>query len=193
MWIELRRIGYRKLEVHVETARIYWDRNIMWWNWYLMQSHVTSYYISVYVVVKLFHNPLLMWALDSRALAGTPKCLHINIHVFWETTLYQMAYRYRHFEKHILLDYKYSVIPKDGLNFVRLYFKIRTSDKYGINYIWLYSQWSWMLKRRRNARCTAVADSVLLNSRTQKKILCCIVAILLSTDAATRLCARRAL
>jgi len=51
----------------------------------------------------------------------------------------------------------------------------------------------WMLKRRRNARCTAVADSVLMNSRTQKKILCCIVAVLLSTDAAARLCARRAL
>jgi len=45
-----------------------------------------------------------------------------------------MAYRYRHFEEH-LLDYKYSVIPKDGLNFVSLYFKIRTSDKYDINYI----------------------------------------------------------
>jgi len=28
----------------------------------------------------------------------------------------------------------------------------------------------WMLKRRRNARCTAVADSVIMNSRTQ--ILC---------------------
>ena len=49
-----------------------------------------------------------------------------------------------------------------------------------------------MLKRRRNARCTAVADLVLMNSPTQK-ILCCIVAILLSTDAAARLCARRAL
>ena len=49
-----------------------------------------------------------------------------------------------------------------------------------------------MLKRRRNARCTAVADSVLMNSPTQK-ILCCIVAILLSTDAAARLCARREL
>jgi len=50
----------------------------------------------------------------------------------------------------------------------------------------------WMLKRRRNARCTAVADSVLMNSRTQK-IWCCIVAILLSTDAAARLWDRRAL
>ena len=49
-----------------------------------------------------------------------------------------------------------------------------------------------MLKRRRNARCTAVADSVLMNSRPQK-ILCCVVAILHSTDAAARLCARRAL
>ena len=46
--------------------------------------------------------------------------------------------------------------------------------------------------RRRNARRTAVADSVLMNSRTQK-MLCCIAAILLSTDAAARLCARRAL
>jgi hypothetical protein len=35
-----------------------------------------------------------------------------------------------------------------------------------------------MLKRRRNARCTAVADSVLINPRTQK-FLCCKVAILL--------------
>ena len=49
-----------------------------------------------------------------------------------------------------------------------------------------------MLNRRRNARCTAVADSVLMNSRTQN-ILCCIAAILLSTNAAARLCARRAL
>ena len=49
-----------------------------------------------------------------------------------------------------------------------------------------------MLKPRRNARCTAVVDSVLMNSRTQK-ILCFIVAILLSTDAAARLCARRTL
>jgi len=29
----------------------------------------------------------------------------------------------------------YSVIQKDGLNFVSLYLKIRTSDKYDINYI----------------------------------------------------------
>ena len=49
----------------------------------------------------------------------------------------------------------------------------------------------WTLKRRRNARCTAVADSVLMNSRTHK-IVCCVVAILLSTDAAARLYARRA-
>jgi hypothetical protein len=30
---------------------------------------------------------------------------------------------------------KYRVIQKDGLNFVSLYFKIRTSDKYDVNYI----------------------------------------------------------
>jgi len=29
----------------------------------------------------------------------------------------------------------YRVIQQDGLNFVSLYFKIRTSDKYDINYI----------------------------------------------------------
>ena len=29
----------------------------------------------------------------------------------------------------------YRVIQKDGLNFVSLYFTIRTSDKYDINYI----------------------------------------------------------
>jgi hypothetical protein len=39
-----------------------------------------------------------------------------------------------------------------------------------------------MLKQRRNARCTAVTDSVLMNSQTLK-ILRCILAILLSTDA----------
>jgi len=50
----------------------------------------------------------------------------------------------------------------------------------------------WMLKQKRNAYCAAVANSVLLNSRTQK-ILCCIVAILLSTDAAVWLCARQVL
>ena len=43
-------------------------------------------------------------------------------HVFWRNVLY------------------YSVIQKYGLNFVSLYFKIRTSDKYDTNYIWLYSQ-----------------------------------------------------
>jgi len=32
---------------------------------------------------------------------------------------------------------KYRVIQKDGLNFVSLYFTIRTCDKYGVNYIWL--------------------------------------------------------
>jgi len=50
----------------------------------------------------------------------------------------------------------------------------------------------WMLKRRWNACCTAVTDSVLVNSWTQK-ILCCMVAILLSTDTAAWLCARRVL
>ena len=49
----------------------------------------------------------------------------------------------------------------------------------------------WMLKQRWNARCTAVADSVWIHET--QKVLCCIVAILLSTDAAARLCARWAL
>ena len=82
----------------------------------------------------------------------------------------------------------YRVIQKDRLNFVSLYFKIRTSDKYDVNYILLYSTHV----RQLVARYTAVADSVLMNSRTQN-ILCCIVTILLSTDAAAWLCARRAL
>jgi len=30
---------------------------------------------------------------------------------------------------------KYNVIQKDEFNFVSLYFKIRTSDKYDVNYI----------------------------------------------------------
>ena len=47
----------------------------------------------------------------------------------------------------------------------------------------------WMLKRRWNALCTAVADSVLMNAWTQK-LVCCRVAILFSTDAAAWLCTR---
>jgi len=42
----------------------------------------------------------------------------------------------------VIVSYIYSVIKKNGLNFVSLYFKIRTCDKYDVNYIWLYSQWS---------------------------------------------------
>ena len=53
----------------------------------------------------------------------------------------------------------------------------------------LFPVGGWMLKRRRNARCTAVGDSVLMNSRLQK-ILCSTVVILLSTDAAARLVVR---
>ena len=50
--------------------------------------------------------------------------------------------------------------------------------------------WGWLLKQRRNASCTAVADSVLMNSRTQNIVphsghFC-------STYAAARLCSRRA-
>jgi len=33
------------------------------------------------------------------------------------------------------LHSKYRVIQKDGLDFVSLYLKIRTSDKYDVNYI----------------------------------------------------------
>jgi len=40
----------------------------------------------------------------------------------------------------VIVSYIYSVIHKDGLNFVSLYFRIRTSDKYDVNYISLYSQ-----------------------------------------------------
>jgi len=32
---------------------------------------------------------------------------------------------------------KYSVTQNDGLSFLSLYFRIRTSDKYDVNYIWL--------------------------------------------------------
>jgi len=38
-----------------------------------------------------------------------------------------------HVDKHVSV--LYSVIQKDGLNFVSLYLKNRTSDKYDVNYI----------------------------------------------------------
>jgi len=37
--------------------------------------------------------------------------------------------------KFLATYFKYSVIQKDGLNFVSLYFKIRTSDNYDVNCI----------------------------------------------------------
>jgi len=40
-----------------------------------------------------------------------------------------------HLVKSFKFTLKYSVIQKDGLNFVSLYFKIITSDKYDVNYI----------------------------------------------------------
>jgi len=40
------------------------------------------------------------------------------------------------------------VFQKDGLNFVSLYFKIKTSDKYDVNYIWLCSTYARQLVAR---------------------------------------------
>jgi len=45
----------------------------------------------------------------------------------------------------------YSVIQKYGLDFVSLYFKIRTSEKYDVNNIWLYS---WLRYSKFSARST---------------------------------------
>jgi len=50
------------------------------------------------------------------------------------------------------------VIQKDGLNFVSLYFKIRTSDKYDVNYTSLYvpqhTPDSWLRYSKFSARST---------------------------------------
>jgi len=67
-------------------------------------------------------------------------------------------------------------------NFVSLHFIIRIGDS---NEKYALPRWRLNVETKTKARCTAVADSVLMNSRTQK-ILCCIVAILFSTDAAAR-------
>jgi len=62
---------------------------------------------------------------------------------------------------------KYSVIQKDGLSrqFEQIF--AQTGDS---NYkcTSLLNVECWMLKRRRNARWSAVAGSVLMNSGTQK-------------------------
>ena len=59
----------------------------------------------------------------------------------------------------------YSVIKKDGLSFLSLYFKIITSDKYDVHYIWLYS---WSRYSESSARSTGwlawAALRTLLNS-----------------------------
>jgi len=95
---------------------------------------------------------------------------------------------------------------RSELSWIRLTFSSDTRDRPELLPLRrqpIYSNWwfqqqmlflvgGWMLKKRRNTHCTAVADSVLMNSRTPN-ILCCIVAILLSTDAAARLCTRRVL
>ena len=49
----------------------------------------------------------------------------------WVTYSNDTKYNYFNHTNFFLL--KYSVIQKDGLNFVSLYFKIRTSDKYDVN------------------------------------------------------------
>jgi len=129
--------------------------------------------------VTLAPHPLLVpWSWKSRA---------IRLLFLWAVRSVQSLSACT--RVHFTFFYIYSVIQKDGLNFVSLYFKIRN---WWFQRQMLFLVGSWMLKRRRNARCAAIADSVLINSRTQK-ILCGIVAILLSTDAAARLCARRAL
>jgi hypothetical protein len=46
---------------------------------------------------------------------------------------HQKARQYKHFKKEDIM--KFRVFKKDGLNFISLYFKIRTSDKYDVNYI----------------------------------------------------------
>jgi len=51
-----------------------------------------------------------------------------------------------------------------------------------------FPRWRLNVETKTNAHCTAA----LMNSQTQK-ILCCIVAILLSIDAAAQLCIRQAL
>jgi len=45
------------------------------------------------------------------------------------------------------------MIQKDGLSFLSLYFETRTSDKYDVNYVWLYSQWSLWTKRTLHSSC----------------------------------------
>ena len=76
----------------------------------------------------------------------------------------------------------YSVIQKDGLNFVSVYFKIRTSDKYDSNDE-CFSSLEVECWNEDETHAAQQSPTVLMNSRTQK-ILCRIVAILLLTDAA---------
>ena len=90
---------------------------------------------------------------------------------------------------------QYRVIKKDGLNFVRLYF---------LNYTRYVNDVHNTLKEEllnfeipqvetKTKRTPHSSRRLSVNELTNAKILCCIVAILLLTDAAARLCARRAL
>ena len=80
--------------------------------------------------------------------------------------------------------------------------------KYGLNFVSLITQTAYLLKlvipttnalprwrlnvETKTKRTLHSSRRLTLSSRTQK-ILCCIVAILLSTDAAAQLCIKRAL
>jgi len=61
----------------------------------------------------------------------------------------------------------YNVIQKDGLNGHRQ--PICSNWWFERQMFFLIG--GWMLKRRQNARCTTVADSVLMNSRTQTNLV----------------------
>ena len=108
---------------------------------------------------------------------------------FEPRTVQPVASCYTEQNKSMIHIKKYRVTKKDGLNWTvngasthaRQLFAVFPvlCSLYGLTWRGLRSKLSWI-------RLTFSSD-------TRKKILCCIVAILLSTDAAARLYARRAL
>ena len=79
--------------------------------------HVGSLYILTYDARKLKHKIII---LDYK---------HIYIYIYIYSPIFNQI---SPINRQI-----YSVIQEDDLNFVSLYFKIRTSDKYDVNYITL--------------------------------------------------------
>ena len=120
-------------------------QNIIWNAWHLLRT--CGLYVSKPVCSKQLWSdklhglslfPVLPCIFTNRPWQIGLSCWRFVCH-FW-TSVRILPNRFSYYWYCYYCCYKYSVIKKYGLNFVSLYFKIRTSDKCDVDYIWLEVQ-----------------------------------------------------